>query len=132
MVMGEKTFRICGGHIHNEHAKKKETLENLMRDVADMIKAYGPRILAFDANMALYKIADLLRNMKIQCDLVASHVEYGKAFCPAPVGHAHPHTMQIIKKPLYDSMGFFAVGPNSGVKQCGVDRHAFNGALYVI
>ena len=103
-----------------------------MRDVADLIFAYGPRILAVDANMALYKITDLLRKKKIQCDLVASHVEYGKTFCPAPVGHAHPLTMQLIKKPLYDSMGLFAVGPNSGVKQCGVDRHAFSGALYVI
>ena len=132
MVMGEETFRICGGHIHNDHAKKQSTLDSLMGDVADMITGYGPRILAFDANIALFKITDLLRNKKIQCDLVASHVEYGKTFCPAPVGHAHSLTIQLIKRPLFDSMGFFAVGRNSGVKQCGVDRHAFSGALYVI
>ena len=87
----------------------------------------------------LFKLTDAMKARKVQFDLAAHHVEHKKQFrashdlhhsssFSAPAGKLKD--LFVTDEILWDSMGLFLIGPNSGTISQGAARHAFNGACW--
>ena len=103
---------------------------------ASSILVWQLRICGIDANMGLFKLPDAMKARNVQFDLAAHHVEHKKQFrashdlnhsssFSAPAGKLKD--LFVTDEVLWDSMGLFLIGPNSGSIAQGVARHAFNG-----
>ena len=139
-VMGEQSVILCAGHIHHEVGRHKpQQLRTFVSAFAGAIKRHGARLCGIDANMALFELSELMRKCGVQFDLAAHHVEYKREWRPVHNLH-HAEVLRasarferelwVHSEALWDSMGLFLIGPNSGTLSCGVARHAVAGAAW--
>ncbi len=132
-MAGFEEFTLVNVHLHPNAAKagaapnrKKAptgagTARNEFFDrLASAVLRSGARLLGGDFNMSLFETEELLRKRGVSARLVAHHFELS----PAPAGSGEAEQL------LYDSCGFFIVGPVAKVRQLDPVEHILAGARH--
>ena len=97
-VNGKDSIRVICGHLHNVTARRNGPSRIAFFAKLAEFCAGGARLLALDANMAMFRVVPSLKEAGIGTHLVAHHMELSN---PAKGS----------QEPLFDTLGVWVIGP---------------------
>ena len=128
-IAGVGRLTVMTFHMHRELAKRSigsPYMAHWARDVAAGIRACGARVMAGDANMAVWAMTEIFAmHTGLVVQLVAHHREVG---IQEPVNLMDARGVQQALR--HDSMGIWIIGPVNAVHCLSLETQCLAGALH--
>ena len=125
---GFDSMSMVNFHLHRDVAgagRNAPRMGKFVDELVQSIRASGARVLAGDANMALFLLQPMLAARGIGAHLMCNHVEL------SPVSRLCTDTLESLNESIrYDSCGIWLIGPHGVCKPLSLDARCVLAAMH--